>query len=100
MTTPLTNLLKGHPRKSVKPISWNEQLDTSFKTLKEHVCQDSTPLLPDPSKRFAIETDGSDYAIGDILFLGGHPIPCECKKLDATQAWYSVLLRIDPASTS
>ena len=90
LTTPLTDLLKGHPRKSVKPISWNEQLDKSFETLKEHVCQAPTLLLPDPSKPFSIETDASDYAIGAVLYQGGHPIAFESKKLDAAQSRYSV----------
>ena len=90
LTTPLTHLLKGHPCKSVKSISWNEQLDKSFETLKEHVCQAPTLLLPDPSKTFSIKTDGSDYAIGVILYQGGHPIAFESKKLDVAQSWYSV----------
>ena len=34
LTTQLTKLLKGHPRKSIKPISYNEKLDTSFETLR------------------------------------------------------------------
>ena len=87
MTTPLTNLLKGHPRKSVKPISWNEKLNTSFETLKE---QAPTLLLPDPSKPFSIETNANDYVIGAVLYQGGHPIAFESKKLDAAQSRNSV----------
>ena len=30
LTTPLTDLFKGHPHKFGKPISWNEQLDKRF----------------------------------------------------------------------
>ena len=90
LTTPFTDLLKGNPRKSVKPISWDEQLDKSFETLKEHVCQAPTLLLPDPSKPFSIKIDASDYAIGVVLYQGGHPIAFESKKLDVAQSRYSV----------
>ena len=84
LTTPFTDLLKGHPRKSVKPIQWNDLLDTSFNVLKEHVCQAPTLVLPDPSKPFDVETDASDYAIGVVLYQGGHPIGFESKKLNPT----------------
>ena len=77
-------------RKSVKPISWNEQLDKSFETLKEHVCQAPTFLLPDPSKLFSIETYASDYAVRVGLYQGGHRIAFESKKLDAAQSRYLV----------
>ena len=74
----------------MKPIAWNEQLDKSFETLKEHVCQAPTLLLPDPSKPFSIETNASDYAIGVVLYQGSHPIAFESKKLDVAQSQYSV----------
>ena len=50
------------------------------------MCQAPTLLLPDPSNPFSIETDASDYAIGAILYQGGHPISFESKKLDAAQS--------------
>jgi hypothetical protein len=46
--------------------------------------------LPDPSKPFEVETDASNYVVGDVLYQGGKPIAFESRKLDPTQRRYSV----------
>ena len=75
---------------STKPIVWNATLDLAFKELKDLVCKAPSLLLPDLSKPFEVETDASDYAIGDILYQDGKPIAFEIKKLDSAECRYTV----------
>ena len=50
-----------------KKFSWSSECDQAFATLKE--CLITAPILsyPDPKKRFILDTDASDVAIGAVL---------------------------------
>ena len=73
LTTSFTNILKGQTWKPTKPIVWNVIVDLAFKELNDQLCKAPLLLLPDPSKPFQVETDASDYAIGDVLSQDGKP---------------------------
>lgn len=43
---------------------WNQECQTSFKTLKQALITAPVPSYPDPSKTFILSCDASDTAVG------------------------------------
>jgi hypothetical protein len=62
ISRPFTELLK---KESV--FIWTSDQDIAFHTLKSALMQAPVLALPNFSKSFLIETDASDYRVGDVL---------------------------------
>ena len=64
IAVPLTDMTKkGKPNH----VEWSEAAERAFITLKESLIKDPILKLPDFTKRFYIQTDASEYAIGSVL---------------------------------
>lgn len=90
---PLTELLrKGKPER----ILWSAACTKAFVTLKE--CLIKAPILrvPDPNRRFIVQTDASDVGIGAVLSQleengEEHPIAYASRKLQPRETKYSAI---------
>ncbi|KAF8782544.1 Retrovirus-related Pol polyprotein like [Argiope bruennichi] len=65
ISAPLTNLLKGHCRKSTS--GWNSSCRKAFEELKEKLSENPVLYSPNFSKRFIIRCDASNLGIGVVL---------------------------------
>ncbi|KAL0355493.1 UNVERIFIED_CONTAM: Transposon Tf2-12 polyprotein [Sesamum radiatum] len=81
---PMTDLLK-----KTEAWNWTPQCQVYFDDLKRAMVTDPVLALPDMSKPFMVETDASDFALGDVLMQGGHPVPFESRKLKDAERHYS-----------
>jgi len=87
---PITNLLKGEPKK----FFWGKEQQEAFDDLKR--CFISAPILCHfyPELDTVVETDASDYALGCILsqFLGTrlHPVAFHSRKLSPAERNYDI----------
>lgn len=63
---PLTDLLKGSPRR----IVWNDKAEQSFTELKNLLTSAPILKLPDYSQPFTVRSDASDVGAGGILLQG------------------------------
>ncbi|KAI2644120.1 Transposon Tf2-8 polyprotein [Labeo rohita] len=63
ITSPLTSLLRGHPKR----LCWNPSAHDSFQQLKKIFS--TAPLLrhPDPERPFVVEVDASTIGVGAVL---------------------------------
>jgi len=97
MALPLTNLLKGSPKKGT-PIIWTDKEEEAFQALKKALT--SEPMLRHPriGQPFIIDPDSSQHSIGAVLQqafrdpdgqIRLHPIAYESKKLTETEQRYS-----------
>ncbi len=92
ISAPLTSLLKGKPSK----LTWTEEANTAFNTLKEKFT--TAPILkhPEPNLPFVVEVDASNCGIGAVLSQRhGQPgklFPCAffSRKLTAAERNYDV----------
>jgi len=88
--TPITNLLKGDPKK----FPWGKEQQEAFEDLKRRFI--SAPILCHfhPDLNTVVETDASDYALGCILsqFHGRrlHPVAFHSRKLSPTERNYDI----------
>jgi len=88
--TPITNLLKGDPKK----FSWGKEQQEAFEDLKRRFI--SAPILCHfyPDLNTVVETDASDYALGCILsqFHGKrlHPVAFHSRKLAPAEENYDI----------
>ena len=71
ITWPLSQVTKGGARAK---FFWSEPQQKAFKELRNRLCSAPVLTLPDLQQPFEIETDASDYAIGEILTQQGHPV--------------------------
>jgi hypothetical protein len=76
ISRPFTELLK---KESV--FIWTSDQDIAFHTLKSALMQAPVLALPNFSKSFLIETDASDYRVGDVLMQDHQPIAFVSKSL-------------------
>lgn len=62
---PLNSLLKGKKKKET--ISWNDEAELAFSTIKGKLI--SAPVLsqPDFTQRFIVQADASDVGLGGVL---------------------------------
>ena len=72
ITWPLSQVAKGGVRAK---FFWSEPQQKAFKELKNRLCSAPVLTLPDLQQPFEIETDASDYAIGEEQ---GHIIVRHC----------------------
>jgi len=89
ITRPLHNLTKKDT-----PWTWNESSDNAFKHLKKIFT--SYPVLrnPDPTKRYVLDTDASNVAVGATISQeyvdGHHPIAYFSKSLSPAERNYDI----------
>ena len=90
---PLTDLTKKNAPNSV---NWTQSCQTAFEQLKRLLC--STPILssPDFTRRFILQTDASDIAIGAVLSQrdeegNDHPVAYFSRKLLPREVRYSTV---------
>ena len=57
-----------------KVFQWGGKQQKSFDTLKEKISTTPVLALPDLQRPFVIQTDASDYAMGEMLKQHGKPI--------------------------
>ena len=62
VSAPLTGLTK----KGIK-VSWSDQHQHAFQTLKRHLCSAPVLAYPDFDRPFLLQTDASDVGLGAIL---------------------------------
>lgn len=55
-------------------FKWNNEVEDSFKKLKEAMVTTPVMTLPDFTQHFYLETDASSYYIGAVLMQQGKPI--------------------------
>ncbi|CAH1415271.1 unnamed protein product [Lactuca virosa] len=83
--SPLTDLLKK------KVIwEWTDKCQREFDELKNAVTKEPVLKLPDYSKPFLVQTDGSDFAIGGFWIQEEHLMAYESRKLNETEQRYHV----------
>ena len=89
IVVPLVSLLK----KDV-PFVWGNEQQAAFEHLKRAFTSDPVLYHPDPNRRFIIETDASDYAMGGVLLQdfedGEHPLAYFSKKFSPAELNYDV----------
>ena len=64
---PLSNLLKGESKRSIKAITWDETSSKAFEYLRNTLGEETMRAQPDFDKTFILTTDTSGYAYGAIL---------------------------------
>ena len=67
---PLLQLLQGHDstvRNTKVMITWNDDAETSFQTLRTFLTTHPLLILPDLHKEFMLDTDACNYAVGAVL---------------------------------
>ncbi|KAL0192333.1 hypothetical protein M9458_010629, partial [Cirrhinus mrigala] len=92
ITSPLTSLLRGHPKR----LCWNPAAYESFQQLKKIFS--TAPLLrhPDPERPFEVEVDASTIDVGAVLSQAAgdssllHPCAYFSKKLSPAEQNYDV----------
>jgi hypothetical protein len=89
---PLHDLTVGSVTKK-QAICWLPQQEAVFIGLKEALTSAPVLLIADTSKRFVMETDASDFAVGAVLLQDGedlrlHPVAFESRKLNKVQINY------------
>ena len=74
---------------------WTEKEDNAFELLKEAISQSPVLIHADPTKRFQMETDASDFAYGAVLSQKGsdqkfHPITFYSKSMNPAERNYGI----------
>jgi hypothetical protein len=86
---PMTELLK-----ETKEWKWDEPVENSFRQLQQAMSEAPVLASPDPTRKFIVTTDASDFAIGAALSQhfddGERPIAFHSKKLSPAEANYPV----------
>lgn len=62
----LTDLTK----KSTTKLSWNDECECAFLTIKRQFCQDPVLKSLDFTKRFHVQADASNVGLGAVLAQG------------------------------
>ena len=83
----------GKNSRSIKKISWSDDMDRAFDQAKEMLAKVTLLNHPDPSSPIALTTDASDTAIGAVLEqkIKGNwqPLAFLSKKLKTAEQKYS-----------
>lgn len=86
MAVPLTNLLRGKPKR----IYFTPEVKEAFACLKEAFITTLVLKLPDPALAFKVEVDASEVGLGEVLLQGyGTPVklhPCAFFSRKLTEA--------------
>ena len=88
----------GKNSRSIKKISWSDDMDRAFNQAKEMLAKATLLNHPDPSSPIVLTTDASDTAIGAVLeqkFKGNcQPLAFLSKKLKTAEQKYSTYDRV------
>jgi hypothetical protein len=85
ITWPLSQDTKGGAKEK---FFWPESQQKAFVELKHRLCCALVFTLPDLQQPFEIETDASNYAIGEVLTQQSHPVAYHSVKLSETVRKY------------
>jgi transposase InsO family protein len=83
---PLTAL--SGAKKGAK-ITWTEECEAAFLTMKALIASDTLLAYPDHNQPFTIDTDASDYQMGAVIRQNGRPVAYWSKKLNSAQRNYT-----------
>ena len=83
--SPLTELLKKHSQ-----WGWTSECQVAFDELKQAMIEGPVLKIVDMTQLFKIEIDASNFELGRVLLLNGHPIAYESRKLNAVERRYTV----------
>jgi hypothetical protein len=67
----LSQVTKGGDKEN---FTWEKVQQRSFDDLKHRLCSTPVLSLPDLQQPFKIETDASNYVVGEFLTQNGHPV--------------------------
>ena len=81
ITWPLSQFTKGGAKEK---LFWLESQQKAFIELKHRLCSSSVLTLPDLQQPFVIETDASDFVIGEVITQQGHPVAYHSETLSDT----------------
>ena len=89
---PLTDRTKkGHPDR----ISWDEDSQQAFDTLKRELCSKPVVIMPDKTKPYTLRTDASDRGVGAVLLQEHgeelHPVAYASRKLSGAETRYATI---------
>jgi hypothetical protein len=96
---PLSDLLveadEALRKKKFRPIHWNARCEDSFKRLKDALTSEPVLQQIDEDKKFRVETDCSEWALGCVLLQIGpdnkwHPVAFDGRKLRGAELNYPV----------
>ncbi|KAI7933772.1 hypothetical protein MJO29_016727 [Puccinia striiformis f. sp. tritici] len=92
IAAPLHDLTAGGVTRR-QSVQWLPIQEVAFKQLKEALTSAPILLMPDALKKFVMETDASDFAVGAVLLQDGddlvlHPVAFESCKLNKAQVNY------------
>jgi hypothetical protein len=76
-------------KKKHKYFHWTEEVEKSFKLLKEKITGQPILVLPDFSKTFQVRCDASGFVIGSVLSQDNRPIAYFSEKLNEAKLKYS-----------
>ena len=85
IATSLSNLLHKDTA-----IIWDQQCETSFQTLKQHLTHTPVLAIADPEQQYTVTTDASDLAIGAVLSQNGRPLAYYSRKMNSAELNYPI----------
>lgn len=93
IATPLFRLQNKTPKSFCR--EWSPACLESFKKLRAAISADSCLALPDFTKKFCVDVDASQHAVGAVLYQIGsrHPVAFASRKLSPSQQRYSTIDR-------
>ena len=65
--TPLTDLLRSHPKRSRKPLDWTPVCDAAFVEVKDKLAEITLLAYPNAKFPLSLMVDASDRAIGGVV---------------------------------
>ena len=74
-----------------KTFRWNDECTNAFKQMKALIASDALLAYPDHNKPFHIETDASDFQLGEIIKQDNRPVAYYTRKLNNAQKNYTTI---------
>ncbi|PIK55880.1 gag-pol polyprotein [Apostichopus japonicus] len=94
---PLTDMLRGQPKRSAKAVEWTEQCISSFERAKEELAHATLLVHPATGLQTSLMVDASDVAVGGVLQQCDDgtwkPIAFFSQRLNPTETRYSTFGR-------
>ena len=67
LAAPITDLLKGPPRRKTTRVVWGVEQQTSFESVKDALKEAAELAYEDPDKPLVLSTDASQHHVGSVL---------------------------------